>query len=313
MIRFIFSTICALFLSVALHAQQDPMFTHYMHNTLSVNPAYAGTREALTITALHRNQWVGFDGAPKTYTLTMHAPVFTENIGLGLSLINDEIGPLNTTSIFADFAYHIQMNKEHNKLTFGLKGGVNLMRGNLSSLNLDDNQYDPAFSSDIESKFLPNFGFGVYYLANKWYFGLSSPRLLTNDFLNDLVYGSSTIFSDQRHYFFIMGTMIDLTHNIKLNPSTMLKGTKGTPMVLDLSAIFIFDEKFEIGLMHRTGDAFGALLGYNISDQIRLGYSYDWSTTNQSIRYNGGSHEVIIRYDFIFRERGRRIVSPRYF
>jgi type IX secretion system PorP/SprF family membrane protein len=293
-------------------AQQDANFTHYMHNSLSVNPAYAGTRNALTGTLLHRNQWVGFEGAPKTYTLTVHAPVIRENIGLGLSVLNDEIGPMTTTGVFADFSYHVRLSRD-SKLAMGIKAGVNHMRGNLSSLILDDERPDPVFSNDFESRFLPNFGFGFYYFTDNWYAGLSSPRLVTNDFFNNLIYGSSKIITEERHYFIILGTLLNVTHNIKFNPSTLVKATKGAGLVADVSAIFIFEDRFEMGVMYRTGDAIGALVGFHITDQLRLGYSYDWSVTNPTWRYNGGTHEVILRYDLIFRERGRRIISPRYF
>jgi type IX secretion system PorP/SprF family membrane protein len=303
---------CSCVLTSALYAQQEANFTHYMHNTLAVNPAYAGTRNALTATALHRNQWVGFDGAPKTYTITVHAPVFRENIGLGLSLLNDEIGPLTTTGVFADFSYHVRMSPTA-KLAFGLKAGLNHMRGNLSSLTLIDEQPDPLFSNDFESRFLPNFGFGMYYFTSNWYIGVSSPRLVANDFLNDLIYGSSKVFSEERHYFLILGTVLDVSSNLKFNPTALAKTTMGAPIVADFSAVFILNDKIEMGLMYRTGDAVGALLGYHITDQIRFGYSYDWSVANATNRYNGGSHEVILRYDFIFRERERRIISPRYF
>jgi type IX secretion system PorP/SprF family membrane protein len=301
-----------LFSPLISWAQQEALFTHYMHNTLTVNPAYAGSRNALTIIALHRNQWVGFDGAPKTYTLTAHTPLFRENIGMGLSVSNDMIGPINNTELYGDFAYKIRINKD-DKISLGIKGGLSHLRGNLSGLDLHDNRPDPAFADNINSRFLPNFGFGAYYFNDQWYVGLSSPRLLSTDYIQNRIYGSSSIISKERHYYLTLGSVFEIVDNIKFNPATMIRATLGAPVVMDISAMFILDDKFEFGLMHRTGDAFGALLGYHVNEQLRVGYSYDWSVTNPTFRYNGGSHEVILRYDFILKERERRIISPRYF
>lgn len=294
-------------------AQQDAMFTHYAFNTLAVNPGYAGSRDALTITALHRSQWVGFEGAPVTQTLTLHTPAFNERIGLGLSFQNDRIGPINTTSIYGDFAYKIPINKK-GKLAFGLKAGVNLMQGGLSTVALDDGLPDTAFEEDIESDFLPNFGFGIYYSTTKWYMGLSVPKLLANDFKANTTTGSVTGGSEQRHFFFVAGTVFNLNESgsVKLKPTTFVKVTEAAPVELDLTGMLIFNDKLEIGAMFRTGDALGLLLGYNISDQMRLGYSFDWSYTNETFKYNNGSHEVMLRYDLIYKDKGR-IRSPRYF
>lgn len=295
------------------NAQQDAMFTHYAFNTLAINPGYAGSRDALTITGLHRSQWVGFDGAPTTQTLTAHMPFMNDKIGVGLSILNDAIGPINQTSFYADFAYKLPIG-EKGKLAFGLKGGINLMQGGLNTLALDDGTPDDAFANNIQSDILPNFGFGLYYSTTKWYVGLSTPKLLENDFTSNSTSGNVNAGSEQRHFFAIAGTVYDLTEDgsLKIKPTTFIKVTAGAPIEADLTAMLIIKDKVEVGLMGRTGDAVGLLLGYNFTDQLRFGYSFDWSFVNRTGRYNAGSHEVMLRYDFIMKDKGR-IRSPRYF
>jgi len=301
-----------LLLGLSSYAQQDAMFTHYMFNTLAINPAYAGSRDALTITALHRSQWVGFEGAPKTQTLTLHAPVLNDKIGLGLSILNDKIGPLNTTSFYVDFAYKIRVSKK-GKLSFGLKGGVNLVQGDLNALALDDAS-DESFNNSIESNLLPNFGFGIYYYTLKWYAGLSSPKLLENNFNSSVARQGTNTASEQRHYYLIAGTVFNLNKDgkLKLKPTTFIKITNGAPSEADFTAMLIFKDKIEMGVMYRTGDALGLLIGYNFTDQLRFGYSFDWSIVNTTGKYNNGSHEVMLRYDFIYKNK-EKIRSPRYF
>lgn len=293
-------------LAFVLKAQQDAQFTHYAFNTLAVNPAYAGSRDALTVTGLHRSQWVGFEGAPITQTFTLHSPVANDRLGLGLSVLNDKIGPLNNTSIFADFAYRLPVS-EKGTLAFGLKVGLNAFRADLTSLDTDQ-AGDQSFASDISNGIAPNFGFGLYYHTDTWYVGASTPKLVENDFESD----GSDVSREQRHYWFIAGTVFPIAENIKLKPTTFIQITQGAPIVLDLSGMFIFQEKLELGAMLRIDDAVGVLAGYNINPQLRVGYSFDYSFNNTTFRYNGGSHEIMVRYDFIFKSN-KKIISPRYF
>ncbi len=299
-----------IFSSILVRGQQDAMFTHYAFNTLAINPAYAGTRDALTVTALHRSQWVGFPGAPLTQTLTMHTPIFTKNTGLGLSLVNDKIGPTNTTSFYADFSYKIRVN-DKSWLSFGLKGGINLRKIDLTDLRTTE-AYDPGLLTDIKSEVLPNFGFGIYYLSERYYLGISIPKLLENDYKENIVQGSVNLGSESKHYFFIAGAVFDISENIMFKPTGFLKFVSGAPLEGDITANFIFNERFRLGAMFRTGAAFGLLAGVNITSQLELGYSYDWSFTNTTGKYNSGSHEIMLRYDFIFKDK-RKIRSPRYF
>lgn len=285
------------------------MYTHYAFNTLAINPGYAGSREALTLTALHRSQWVGFEGAPITQTLTLHAPLLDNKLGLGLSILNDNIGPTNFTSFNVDFAYKIPVSEKGN-LSLGVKGGGNLVQGKLTSLTLDQSG-DVAFSQNINSRFLPNFGFGIYYYTPTWYVGASTPKLLQNSFDDNM---TTSLSREQRHYFLIAGTVFNLSESekIKLKPTAFVKVTESAPIEADLTAMLILFDKVELGAMYRTGDAIGGLLGYDFTPQLRVGYSYDFSYTNKTIQYNGGSHEIMLRYDFVLKNK-ERIVSPRYF
>lgn len=288
-------------LSMVGMAQQNPMFTHYMYNTLSVNPAYAGSREALTITGLHRSQWVNFKGAPETQTLTMHSPILNDHIGIGLSVMNDKIGPINNTSMVFDFAYKLQLN-EKSKLALGLSAGANILQANLNSLDLDQ-QDDPAFQNNINNEFTPSVGLGVYYSKERFYAGVSTPNLLENNSMG---------FMEQRHYFLIAGTLFHLSKNLDFKPTTLIKYTKAAPVQADITGSFIIHKKLVVGAMFRTGDAMGALVGFNLTDQLHLGYSYDWSYGLETSKYNQGSHEIVLRYDFIYLSK-RQVHTPRYF
>ena len=279
------------------NAQQAPMYTNYMHNMLAVNPAYAGSRNALSLTALHRSQWVRFADAPSTQTLNIHSPITAKHIGLGLSLTNDRLGVVNNTSAFVSFAYKIHINKQ-SRLALGLSGGVNLIQANLSSLALDQ-QNDPAFQANLKNKALGNFGFGMHYSNQHYYIGLSVPNLVQNNYeQNSISNGSARTGVVRRHYFLTAGGLIDLGHNWVFKPSTMVKLTEAAPVQLDVTALFMVSQQFNFGAMYRTGDAFGALVGLQIKPQFYLGYAYDWSFGNRTFTYNTGSHEVVLRYDF---------------
>ena len=261
-----------LFLSMlyfGAQAQQDPMYTHYMYNTLSINPAYAGSRDALTVTALHRSQWVDFQGAPSTQTLTLHSPVGNKHIGLGLAVSNDRIGPINNTGLSGSFAYMIHLN-EKSKLALGVSGGVNILQANLSALELD-NQNDVAFQENIRNRVKPSFGMGFYYSRERFYAGVSVPNLVENDYYSATqTNGIVSVSRQRRHYFFIAGAVFNLTNNLAFKPTTLVKVAAGAPIQADVTASFIIMKRFLLGAMYRTGDAFGALGGFYISLQFPL-------------------------------------------
>jgi type IX secretion system PorP/SprF family membrane protein len=304
--KIILGTIAFIALTTSLKAQQDAMFTHYMYNTLWLNPAYAGTRDAFTITAIHRSQWVGFEGAPIDQTLTMHSPILKGKMGVGLSVLNDKIGPTKSTFLALDLDYQIKINSK-SKLSFGLKGLVNFYSVNLNKSILE-NQNDVAFSENI-NRILPNSGAGIYYYRERFYAGISVPKLMENKIKSSSL---NAISKEQRHYFFIMGTVFNLSKDVRLKPTCFIKATEIAPIEGDVTANFIIKDKYTLGAMYRTGDGFGLLLGYNFTEQFIVGYSFDWSMVNTTRKYNSGSHEIMLRYDLISKSKSK-IKSPRFF
>ena len=290
--------------SLRTNAQQDPMYTQYMYNSLSVNPGYAGSRGALSITGLAREQWIGMNGGPSTQSLTMHSPIYSDNMGLGLSVINDNVGPIHQTMLFADYSYSIQTT-ENAKLSFGLKAGVNVFQADLLSLH-------PAQGGDqaiynISNRLLPNVGVGLYYYSDKGYIGASAPKLLEHN----LKTGETSSSKERRHYFLIGGYVFDLSESLKLKPSFLVKAVQGAPLSFDLSANLFIKDKLGIGIAHRLDDSFSGLLQYYFTPQFRVGYAYDFTMTELR-HYNSGSHEIMLGYDFMYMDN-TRIRSPRFF
>ncbi|MDX9748714.1 MAG: type IX secretion system membrane protein PorP/SprF [Paludibacter sp.] len=307
----IFFALAASIGCMSISAQQAPMYTHYMYNTLIVNPAYAGSRDAFTITGIHRSQWVNFKGAPTTQSITMHTLLENERVGLGLSVLNDKIGPTNLTSMVIDYAFIMKLS-ESSKLALGLSAGVNIFQADLNDLLLDDPN-DPVFSNDIANHVTPNVGVGAYFSRERFYAGLSVPNLLQYRF-SDETSTNASLFSgnEKRHYFFITGALIPLNDYLEFKPTSLVKMTVGAPVQLDLTASFVFQKRVLLGGMFRSGDAVGALLGFNVTDQLHIGYSCDWSYGLRTFRYNNGSHELVLRYDILSNNR-KQIHSPRNF
>ena len=297
--------LCTLVLSVA-SAQQEPIYTNFTQNTLNVNPAYAGSRDALTLTVLHRSQWVGVEGAPMTQTLTLHTPLISERLGFGFSAMNDKIGPSNTSQAYIDLAYRQPLGKTF-KLAIGIKGGGRVFQNNLTELN--GVAGDVAFAEDENSRFLPNVGAGLYVSSEGFYFGFSAPRLLKNNLRTN-----ATSREESLTYHVITGGVIPMgaLSNIKLNPAAMVQVESGSPVAMHLMMNMIIKDKFEIGGMWRSGDAVGGLIGWNILPSLKLGYSFDYSYGFQSFTYNGGSHEAFLRFDW-FKQNRIPAVTPRYF
>lgn len=290
-------------------AQQEAMFTHYMYNTLAVNPAYAGSRDALTMTALGRFQWVGFKGAPMTQTFTAHTPLASNSFGVGLSFVNDQIGPVNATSVYLDLAYRLKIS-EKSRLCFGLKGGMNNYNARLGNVQTQSGN-DESFSG-TRTELLPNAGFGVYYQMPRFYVGASIPKVVENVFRDKNAGNNVEVGSEQRTYYLIAGTVLNLNPRVKLKPTVLGKVTEPGISQVDVTAQFYFDDVFNIGAMYRTEDAVGIIAGINISEQLLFSYSFDFSTSNRTGSYNSGSHEILLRYDLIFNKE-KRIKSPRYF
>ncbi|WP_299676559.1 type IX secretion system membrane protein PorP/SprF [uncultured Tenacibaculum sp.] len=288
-------------------AQQDAQYTQYMYNTISVNPAYAGNKGALNVVALYRNQWQGLEGAPTTQTLAVDTPLgVLQRLGLGLSVINEKIGPTSETYINLDLSYRIPVSEE-GELSFGLKGVAHLLSVDFNKLDLFDLD-DSSFSTSITNKFSPNIGVGMYYNTDRFYLGLSVPNLLeTNHFNTNQSLGEERI-----NYYLISGYVFDLNNNIKFKPALLTKLVFGTPLQIDLSANFMFYEKFTLGLAYRVSAALSALVGFRISNSLTLGFAYDRETTELgNTRFNSGSYEAMLRYDLP--KISIRRLTPRFF
>jgi type IX secretion system PorP/SprF family membrane protein len=289
-------------------AQQDPQYTQYMYNMNVVNPAYAGSRGTLSLGLLGRTQWTSVDGAPKSMTFDVHAPL-GKKVGVGLSVIADEIGPAKEQNIYADFSYTLETSSV-GRLAFGLKGGVTLLNVNLLDIVLPQTSSagDPVFDENI-NKTMPNFGAGVYYYTDKWYVGFSVPNILKTEHLDkDNI---NTKASEEVHYFLTGGYVFDLSSTLKFKPSLMFKGVTGAPVSVDINANFLMYDRFELGASYRIDDSVSALFNFGVTPDFRIGYAYDYTISDFSNSHTGGSHEIILLYDIDFSKKNLK--SPRYF
>ena len=286
-------------------AQQDSQFTQYMYNTININPAYAGSRGVMSIFGLHRTQWVGLDGAPTTNVFSINTPINNSNLGIGLSFINDKIGPTNNNTISGDISYTIPMSEDY-KLSFGIKASGNIFNLDVSRLNPADPTPDPNLQN-YNSKFSPNFGAGLYLHSNKLYLGLSVPNFLQDTKYND---NSVSVFQERMNFYAIGGYVFDLSPSIKFKPAFITKVVTGSPLQVDASANFLFFDKLMLGGAYRWDAAVSALAGFQITDGLFIGYSYDMETTKLR-RYNSGSHEIFLRFELF--NKVSKMVSPRFF
>jgi type IX secretion system PorP/SprF family membrane protein len=283
-----------------------------MYNTQVINPAYAGNRDALSFGLLYRTQWVGLDGAPKTGTFTVNSPIGSlDNMGLGLSVVTEELGPASESNITVDYAYAISLSDQA-ELSFGLKAGIDILDVDFTKLNIFDIT-DPRFQNNIDNRVQPQIGAGVYYNTDRFYAGLSVPNFLTTRHFDE---GSienvekETIAAERLHYFLIAGYVFDLSENVKFKPATLVKAVSGSPLQWDVSANFMLYEKFTAGLAYRWDAAVSALVGFQATDGIFLGFGYDYQTTDLE-QYSDGSYEFFIRFDIF--NKPEKLLTPRFF
>ena len=292
-----------MFTAVVSFAQQDAQYTQYMYNTINVNPAYAGSRGALSIFGLHRAQWVGMDGAPVTNSFSVNTPINESKIGIGVSVVNDKIGPTVANKISADISYTIQTSETW-KLSFGIKGSADMFDLNVNDLNPED-QNDPQFQN--YQKFTPNVGAGIYLHSDKAYVGISIPNMIQTNNYND---EEVAIYKELMSYYLIAGYVFDINYNLKFKPALMTKLTSGAPLQIDLSANFMYNDKFVLGAAYRWDAAFSGMAGFQVYEGLFVGYAYDSDTTNLK-NYNSGSHEIFLRFELF--NHLNKIVSPRFF
>lgn len=299
-----FILICS-FITICASAQQDPEYTQYMYNTMAVNPAYAGSTGTLEATLLHRSQWVGISGAPETQSLSIHGPLRNEKVGLGLSIVNDKIGPSNELYLDGNFSYSLPLGYEK-RLAFGLKAGMRMLNIDWSKGRYYDNT-DVLLNQNIDNQMKLAVGAGVYYYTEKWYLGFSIPSFIENNYYDDV---QESIDYDRLHYYLMGGYVFDLNPNLKFKPAFLVKAVNGAPLTADVSANFMINEKFVIGGSYRTDDSISILAGFQISPSFYLGYAFDYTVGGLN-KYNDGTHEFLLRYSL--NKNQNKIKSPRFF
>jgi type IX secretion system PorP/SprF family membrane protein len=285
-----------------------------MYNTMSVNPAYAGSRGQLSAAALYRSQWVGLEGAPKTQTLNLHSPIRNSRLGYGISIINDNIGDgvVQETQLDAVLSYTVDVALDA-KLSFGLKVGGNMLSLDFNGLNNFDSENIQG--DNIDNKFSPNFGVGVYYHTDKFYAGLSAPNMVETEYFDNSQRDPNSVqflSKERMNFYLITGYVFDLNNNFKFKPAILTKVVGGAPLQIDLSASFLFNDKFSFGAAYRWDAAISGLLGFQLSDQFMIGLAYDRETTELGgTQFNDGSFEVFLRFELV--KSFRKMVSPRFF
>lgn len=303
--------IFGVFTGSSVWAQQDAQYTQYMYNTVTVNPGYAGSRGHLSIAALYRAQWVGLEGAPKTLTFNMHSPIGYRGVGLGISAVNDQIGPTSETNLDLDFSYTIQTSRD-TRLSFGLKGSAHLLDIRFSELNQDwtnPGGPDPTLQQDIDNRFSPNIGAGVYYHTDRFYAGLSVPRILETTHFQS---ASLSTANEEMNIYLITGYVFDMNPFWKFKPALLTKAVRGAPLQIDLSANFMYNERFILGAAYRWDASVSGLVGFQVTPEFLIGFAYDREITELGqATFNDGSFEVIFRYDFI--KITDLLKSPRFF
>ena len=294
-----------LLISMKGIAQQDPGYTQYMYNPLTVNSAYAGSTETLEAVLIHRSQWVGIDGAPSTQSFTVHSPLANDKIGLGFSAVNDNLGPSNELYLDANFSYTLMLSYS-TRLALGVKAGARMMNVDWTKGRFYDDS-DVLLNSNIDNKFSPSIGAGAYLYEEKWYVGASVPNFIRSDYYDDV---QESVNLERLHYYVMAGYVFDLSEGLKFKPAMLARGVSGAPISLDVSANFLIQDTFTIGAGYRWDDSVSVLAGFQINKNFFVGYSYDYTTTDLN-KYNDGSHEILLRFQLS--PKTNQIKSPRFF
>jgi len=301
-----FIAILALSVLSEVQAQQDPHYTQYMYNMSVMNPAYAGSKESVSGGLLYRKQWVEIEDAPSTGTFFIHSPV-GKNVGLGLSVVSDKIGPVEENNFYGDFSYTLNLGGEH-RLAFGLKAGLTMHKIDFNSIypTLPDPNDDVFGSGNPNATFM-NIGSGVFYYTNKYYLAFSVPNMLKSKYLDfdGRKYGTEVL-----HYFLTGGYVFDINPNLKFKPFAMIKTSLNAPTSVDVSTNFMLYDKLELGATYRLEDSFGALVNFAITPSLRIGYAYDHIISDLKV-VTPASHEVMLLFDLNFPKKVSQ--SPRYF
>ena len=303
--------IISLLNSKQAEAQSEPMFSQYTFNEIFINPAYAGSHEALSFSSVYRKQWVNIEGAPTTKTFTAHSHLFKSKVGLGLTAYQDQIGVASQTGFFANYAFRIRMRK--GTLSLGLLGGFSGYQERLSDIKTTDNG-DTKFAANTPMVFAPNFGFGTYYYTKRFYFGISVPRMITNKLIinqnSQVERVDGSLNTQALHYFIATGFIFDVNPIVKIRPSMMIKAVMNAPVEYDANISTLLYNSLWIGGGYRSGDSWNLLTALQVNNQLRVGYSYDYTITKLK-DFAGGSHEFSLNY--VLKYNSKKITSPRYF
>lgn len=263
-----------------------------MDNLLVINPGYAGSKDIGNALLVARNQWVSFEGAPSTQSFAYHSRISGKNVGIGISIMNDKIGPQKQTGFYLDYSYFLNVSENY-KLGLGLKAGVGFYRSNLTELITISPE--PIFDNDIYENFLPNFGVGFYLFSDDTYFGLSVPKLIENKITRSDV-SSGQVNAQKMHVYAIGGKKFDLSENVQFKTYSMLRWVTGSPISLDITALVGLNDKIWLGGMFRFGDSYGFLAQFKPTEKMMIGYSYDLTISDLNV-YNNGTHEIMFSYD----------------
>lgn len=286
-----------------INAQREPQYTQYINNTLTYNAAYISTQEDISFTAIGRSQWVGFKGAPNTYSFSAILPSLS-GIGMGLNIVHDEIGPTRQTSITGNFAYEIKLSPTI-YTSFGASIGGSFFNIDYGKGNsLDPN--DPLLNN--RNDFNPSFGVGIMTYADNWYVGLSVPNFLKSNYYSEE--DTKLVDSENLQYFILGGYIFNIKDNLKFKPAVLARFTKYLPLVVDYSANFLINNKITAGVSYRSSEIMTGLFGLQLTDNFYFGYSYDY-TINGLSGYNDGSHEIMLK--FTIPKKIKTIQSPRFY
>ncbi|RLD47851.1 MAG: hypothetical protein DRI88_05045 [Bacteroidetes bacterium] len=301
-------TLLITMLGLGAFAQQDALFSQYMFNKLIINPAYAGSRDGLSMTLVGRRQWVGIEGAPQTLTFSIQSPLKNDNLGLGLYFYTDILGPYQSSGVIGSFAYRLKLGRGY--LAFGLQGGIKYTTFDINKITVPD-ESDALLTNGYSKKFVPDANFGIYYNTNRFYVGLSSKHLFEAEYgyiensNDESVYGTLI-----RHFYAMAGVAIPLSESLVLRPSTLVKFTPNAPVQVDLNASLLIKNTLWLGVSYRTKKAVVLLAEVVIGEKLRIGYSYD-IYMNEIQQYNSGSHEIMLEYNIPIIKN--RMLTPRYF
>jgi type IX secretion system PorP/SprF family membrane protein len=287
-------------------SQQDPVYTQYMNNLLTVQPAYAGISGSLNITGISRAQWVGFEGAPNTNTLSVSGPVRNYNVGLGISIVNDKWGPIRQNGLYADYAYRVQLRRDQ-FLSFGIKGGFNVSQAYLTDLWIND-PVDNVFAYDVKINFLPNIGLGILWHNDRFFLGASAPKILKNRMQAE---NGENVYHEVLHVYGMGGYVFYLSDIVKFKPTILYRWAERTPSYTEFSANILLYDRLWFGAAYRMKNSYGLIFQFNVNAQLKFGYAYDLTTFHPT-QVNSGTHEFMISYDFVS-IRTRHHTNTRYF